>query len=222
MKFRRAAFFVLFGCFALCLTGCKLIDKLGFDTYDYMSEKVLSTHEADSKIAAALEEFFGILITDSIDLSLFEKMNESTELYRDAVLTYMLDTGYSKYSGNKALIEEAAKKYPGYNITLIIPESEFEATMYRIFGGSVMITHKDSTKFKYLSKVGAYISPMMPMAASLEAKVTTIYETEKTYRVWFKVVGENLESKEYFALIIKREDGTFYIKKLLMGERVGK
>lgn len=217
MKIRRGI--ALFLC--LCsLTSCQLADQLGFDTYDYMSETVLSTHDAESETAAELEEFLQILITDSPYLATFENMNDAIRLYRDAVLTYMLDTGYSKYSGNTELIEKAEKEYPEYNITQIIPESEFEATMYRCFGGDVMLTHKDGERFKYLSKVGAYISPVIPADSGLTADITALSETEKTYRVRFKVVGEEISSDEYFALVIKREDGTLYIKKLLEGSAV--
>ena len=209
-------------CSVLILSGCALADKLGFDTYDYMSEAVTTTHESDSETAVILEEFLDILITDSIMLPEFDNMNDAIDLYRDAVLTYMLDTGYSKYSGNTALIEKASTEYPSYNITQLIPEREFESTMYRCFGGNVMITHKDSARFKYLPKVGAYISPVTPVSGGLYGEINTLYETEKTYRVWFTVLGEGLVSDEYFALIIKRDDGTLYVKKLLDGSEVGK
>ena len=220
MKFRRILFLFPLLCMTVLLTGCRLMDKLGFDTYDYMSESVLCTHEADSETAVMLEEFLGIIITDSSVLATFENMNEAIDLYRDAVLTNMLDEGYSKYSGNTALIEKAASEYPEYNITQLIPEREFEATMYRCFGGNVMISHKDSARFKYLPKIGAYISPVMPVTGELYADVTGISETDLTYRVRFRVVGEGIESDEYFALVIKREDGTLYIKKLLDGSSV--
>ncbi len=202
-------------CAALCLTSCSLVDKLGFDTYDYMSEKVRAVHEVDSDLALQLEEFLDILITDSMTLETFDTMNDAIRLYRDAVLTYMLETGYSKYSGNKDLIEKAEEAYPGYHITQIIPKDEFEATMYRCFGGNVMITHQDSARFKYLDKVGAYISPVTLTTDGLKADVKALYETEKTYRVRFVVEDGVTSSVEYFALIIKREDGTLYIKRLM-------
>ncbi len=102
-----------------------------------------------------------------------------------------------------------------------IPESEFEATMYRVFGGSVKLTHKSTEKFEYLDKVGAYISSVVPEDSGLKPDITYIGETEKTYRVRFYVASdEETVSDEYFALIIKRDDGTLYIKKLLMSSSV--
>ncbi len=204
----------------LILTSCGILDKLGFDTYDYMSETVTVTHNPDSEAADLLEGVLEILITDSPDLITFESMGDAIKAYRDAVLDYMLETGYSKYSGNTALISDAAEAYPEYSITQIIPESEFEATMYRYFGGDVMITHKDGNRFRYLEKVGAYTATVPLTDSGYHPEITAVSETDKTYRVWFRVVSDTVQSDDYFALIIKREDGTLYIKKLLLTSEV--
>lgn len=205
------------------LTSCGLFDKLGFDTYDYMSETVTKTHDASGETAVMLEDLLGILITDSPVLPTFENMGTAIDAYRDAVLENLLLSDYAKYSGNAALIERATKKYPEYQITQIVPEMEFEATMYRCFGGDVMITHEDGHKYRYLPGVEAYIPMMAPVDAELSAEITYLAETDKTYRIRFKVTSEkeNIpDSAEYFALVIKREDGTLYIKKLLNGGTV--
>lgn len=211
----------------LSLTSCTLTDtiadKLGFDTYDYMAEKVMSTHEADGEIAETVEDILEILVTDSTYLATFDNMSDAIKQYNDAVLSHMLETGYAKYSGNVELINKATAAYPEYSITQIIPQSEYEATMYQYFGGDVKITHRDGERFKYLSKVSAYISMVAPADSGLHPEVTYLAETAKTYRVKFRVVatdGEGAESPEYFALIIKRDDGTHYIKKLLDGSTV--
>ena len=199
----------------LSLTSCKLIDKLGFDTYDYMSETVTETHPVDGEIAGTLSELCGILISDSPTLDTFTGMNDAIKFYRDEVLAYMLRTGYAKYSGNTALIKKAEDEYPQYHITQIIPEGEFEATMYRVFGGSVKLTHKSGERFEYLDKVGAYITPVMQESGKLYPRIVYIGETDKTYRVRFYVSSDDgYVSDEYFALIIKRDDGTLYIKRL--------
>ena len=218
MKTLRGAARILCLCAILFgLTSCQLMDALGFDTYDYMSEKVITTHPADSELSEELEELLSMLITDSPYLTTFENMSDAIRYYRDAVLTRMLETGYSKYSGNTALIEKAERAYPEYSITQIIPESEFEATMYRCFGGDVMLNHKDGARFKYLPKVSAYISMVVPVASGLKPEITKLSETDQTYRVHFHVTDGEIRSDDYFALIIKREDGTLYIKKLLEG-----
>jgi len=196
------------------LSSCTLMDRLGFDTYDYMSEPVVRSYSTDSEPAGFILPMLDILITDSIHLPEFRNMGDAISLYRDAVLLYMLQNGYSRYSGNAALIEKAEKEYPEYQITQIIPGGEFEATMYEYFGGDVKITHKDGNVFKYLKKVNAYICVIIPADRDIVPEITSLDETEKTYRVRFRCRTEDETSGEYFALIIKREDGTFYFKKL--------
>lgn len=210
------------------LTSCGLLDRLGFDTYDYMSETVTQTHDAgsDTDVLLELENLLQILVTDSPVLTTFDNMGTAIDAYRDAVLEYLLTSDYAKYSGNTTLIERAMKEYPEYQITQVIPETEFEATMYRCFGGDVMISHENGNKFRYLPDVGVYIPMMATMDSGLCADITSLAETEKTYRVRFKVKSEPeedgtvTESAEYFALVIKREDGTLYVKKLLPGSEV--
>ena len=205
------------------LSSCSLIDKLGFDTYDYMGEKVTGTHDTNGECAEMIAGILDVLITDKTSLPTFDKMGDAINEYRDAVLMYMLKEGYAKYSGNTELIAKAEAAYPEYTISQIIPVSEFEATMYRYFGGNVKITHKDGERFKYLPKVSAYISPAVTESAELAPEITEIYETEKTYRVRFRVLSTtpgSASSEEYFALIIKRDDGTLYFKKLLLSADV--
>ena len=214
------------------LSSCRLLDQLGFDTYDYMGEDVLRSLPADGPEAVKLEDLLSMLITDSDELPTFTNMGDAIREYRDTVLTYMLSTGYLKYSGNTKLIAEAEKAYPEFHITQVIPESEFESVMYEIFGGDVKITHRDGDRFQYLSRVGVYVTTLMPEASAYKPKITDLKETEKTYRVRFRVVPANevgsdgTMSPEYFALVIKREDGTHYIKRLqsmaeMSGENTG-
>jgi hypothetical protein len=213
-------------------TSCTLLDKLGFDTYDYMGEKIERSLPLDGPEATALTDLIGMLINDSDELPPFTRMGDAIREYRDAVLTYMLSTGYLKYSGNTALIDEAEEAYPEFHITQVIPAEEFESVMYQIFGGNVKITHKNGERFQYLPKVNVYVTTLMPEASVYKPKITDLQETQKTYRIRFRVVptdsGESYETmtREYFALVIKREDGTLYIKRLqntgdIQEEKVG-
>ncbi|MBQ3859350.1 MAG: hypothetical protein II779_02405, partial [Clostridia bacterium] len=119
------------------LSSCTLLDKLGFDTYDYMGESVLRSLPADGEESVLLTDLLSMLITDSDTLPTFTNMGDAIREYRDTVLTYMLSVGYLQYSANTALIEKTERAYPEYHITQVIPESEFESVMYRIFGGDV-------------------------------------------------------------------------------------
>ncbi len=194
-----------------CNTVTGIIDRLGFDTYDYMSETIHTTHEPDSKLAS---ELAGMIRMLTPSLTEFDTMLEAIPAYRDAVLSYMLESEYARYSGNMELIEEAAKAYPEYQVTQIIPASDFESTMYRYFGGTVKISHKDGIRFRYLKKVEAYISPSAQVQNTGNVNILTLSETDKTYQVTFTVSQGDTVSPEYFVLIIKREDGTLYFKKL--------
>ncbi len=206
--------------FPLCLflfTSCMLLDRLGFDTYDYMSETVTGTVETEGETADEIRSLLGILVTDSNELTPFDGMREAIDGYREAVLSFMLKENYARYSGNTTLIEQAKKAYPAYQITEVIPETEFEATMYRIFGGSVKITHRDTERFRYLSRVRSYVATIDVNRDNCTIRFVSIDETEKTYRVRFRLsVGSDPEKEigPYFALVIKRDDGTHYIKKL--------
>ena len=64
---------ILFLCAAM-LSSCSLAQKLGFDTYDYMSEKVVYLHDKNGDIASEVSEILGILTTDSIELKTFDNM----------------------------------------------------------------------------------------------------------------------------------------------------
>lgn len=215
--------FPIFRYFAIILlvfpmTACSSVNdffaKLGFDTYDYTTEAITGFCENDGDTAVMLTEMLDILTSSSSNLYSFSKMKDAIPLYRDAVLTYMLETEYARYSGNQTLIEEASRKYPEYQITQIIPAEDFEAKMYQYFGGSVKISHKDGQVFRYLRKVNAYISPVAPNGNECEIKINTIEETENTYRVYFSIITDKNVSTDYFALIIKREDGTHYFKQI--------
>ncbi len=206
---RIAALFILSG----MLSSCTLLDNLGFDTYDYMGESVTATYDGESETAAMLLPLIDILITDSINLPLFDNMGDAIGLYRDAVLRHMLETEYARYSGNTALIEKASAVYPELQITQIIPADDFEATMYQYFGGNVKLNHESGEVFTYLKKVEGYICDMIPKATGITPEILSVDETEKTYRIRFRCVAEDAE-ETYHALIIKREDGTLYFKRL--------
>ena len=197
-----------------CSTINEWIDKLGFDTHDYMQESVTGTCETDGETAQTLKEMLEIL-TSSQSLYEFTKTKDAINQYRDTILTYMLETEYARYSGNQTLIEQASREYPEYQITQIIPAKDFEATMYQYFGGNVRIQHKDGQVFRYLKKVNAYISPVAPNNSEYEITLTSIEETANTYRVYFTVDADSETAQDYFALIVKREDGTHYFKQIV-------
>lgn len=187
---------------------------LGFDTHDYLGEAIIATHEADSAIALELAEMTRLLTFAAPDIPSFEGAPDAAEKCRDAILNYMLNANYSKYTGNIALLDDAAAEYPRYHITTIIPAEDFAATVYRYFGGNEAIGHKDGSMFKYLSKLEAYTSVGQPLPNTMEIQILSCEETRHTYRFTFINHLDSLQSSTYQALIIKRTDNTLYFKSV--------
>lgn len=192
----------------------KFMNFLGFDTHDYLGEEVIALHEPDSEISVELAEMTRMLSISSPNIPVFSGTKEAASNSRDAILNYMLNTNYAKYTGNTSLLTAASEKYPQYHISTLIPAKDFENTVYKTFGGKEKITHKDGDIFKYLDKVEAYTSIGQPMQNEMEIIVIKCEESENTYRVTIKNKLDGKESPEYYILIIKRSDGTKYIKSI--------
>lgn len=190
------------------------LSTLGFDTHDYEGEEILETYGADNEKAEALLEMLKILTICSPILEPFEGAREAMEFYRDSVLNYMLNTDYSKYTGNITLLDQVQEAYPQIQIAAIIPAEDFENTVYTYFGGKQKIKNVTSTLFVYLEKVGVYTTVTGPQENIVQYNVQKIEETQNTYRVYFNCSLNDETSPMYKALIIKREDGNAYFRYL--------
>lgn len=190
------------------------LSTLGFDTHDYEGEEILETYGADNEKADALLEMLKILTICSPILEPFEGAREAMEFYRDSVLNYMLNTDYSKYTGNITLLDQVQEAYPQMQIAAIIPAEDFENTVYTYFGGKQKIKNVSSTLFVYLEKVGVYTTVAGPQENIVQYNVQKIEETQNTYRVYFNCSLNDETSPMYKALIIKREDGNAYFRYL--------
>lgn len=197
-----------------CSAAESFMSSLGFDMHDYSGEAVTAEHTADSDISLRLADMVQMLLLNTPYLEPFSKMSEALDIYRDAVLNYMLGEEYAKYSGNLTLLDSAAREYPQLVITTAIPVSDFEAVMYRCFGGSDKVTNRDGKYFTYLDKISAYTAVSGVITSSVEVTVTECVETKNTYRLTFYNTLGSSVSPEYTAMIIKREDGTLYFKSL--------
>ena len=196
----------------------KLMTALGFDMNDYENEEIVRTLKDDSDTYAEIVKMIGILTLDSARIEPFETPREAASGNRDAILNYMLNTGYAGYSGNSALLEEASREYPQYNITTLIPVSDLESTVYRYFGGDASIRHDNSVRYTYLSRVSAYTTTGQPLSVTVTVKVKNIVETEHTYRVSFTLSDENGDTATYTSMIMKREDESLYMRYLRLDE----
>lgn len=191
-----------------------MLQYLGFDLHDYEGEGVIATYDPDSEKAAELSRLFAPLLLDNVKLTEFSDTRQVSENYRDAILNYLLNSNFAKYTGNLALLATAEKEYPHYHITTLIPRADFESTVYQYFGGKKSVKNESGTIFRYLDKVKAYTSVGQTVKFDIKVEITACVETQNTFRVQFFNSLDGEVSPVYLAVIIKREDGTHYVKKL--------
>lgn len=212
----RRALLLLLTVSILSLTACGegLMATLGFDTHDYYGEKVITVHETDSEIARQLSEMTRTLTVNSPLLTPFSGAKEAADACRDAVLGQMLGKDYARYAGNTTELKKAEEAYPGMQISVLIPADDFESVIYAIFGGSEKITNKNGELFLYLDRVRAYTTALPPVESEVVTTVLACEETARTYRIRFVNTLGDVVSPTYFALLIKREDGSLYFASL--------
>ena len=206
-------------CTAICLVSvllcsCTIFDILGIDTHDYEAELKISDLGADSEVYSKLHEIIPIMVQNSPYLYEFNTPSKAAEHYRNGVLCHLLSQNYAKYNGNVELINETKVEYPTYEFTTVIPAVDFEGAVYRYFGGTSSVSNRSTELFTYLDRVDAYVSVGIGVDNSAKINITELYETENTYRCTFTCSMNDITSPGYHLLIMKRDDGTFYIKSL--------
>lgn len=190
---------------SLCLTSCVSL----FGSSDYSLEDVTGHVDEGSDTFEELEDMLSMLTVNSADIPEFDNMKDAIDLFRDSLLNYMSGKNYAKYAGNSTLIEKVSAEYPELDVIETIPVAEFESEMYRCFGGNVKITHKDGKLFKYLDKADVYVPVTGPVDGGVDITLKSAEETENTYRLTFTCSTDDV-SVDYFAVVVKREDGTCY------------
>lgn len=201
-------------CCVLSLCGCSVYDVLGIDTHAYGEEPSIAALATDGEVAEELRHMIPMMIQNTPYLVPFDTPAEAAELYRDSIMCFVLDKNYAKYNANTELIAEAAEQYPAYEITTVIPAVDFESTVYRYFGGTVSVGNRSTKLFTYLDKVDAYISVGIGVDRGATITITELYETENTYVCTFTSAMYGSIAGPYRLLLMKRDDGTFYIKSL--------
>lgn len=201
-------------CIALSFGGCSVYDMLGIDTHAYGEEASIAELAIDGAIAAELQSIIPMMFQNTPYLTPFTTPAEAAELYRDGILCFVLAKNYAKYNANTELIAETRALYPTYEITTVIPALDFESTVYRYFGGTASVDNRSTKLFTYLDKVDAYVSVGIGVDNSAEIIITELYETENTYVCIFKSTMNNITAGPYRLLLMKRKDGTFYMKSL--------
>ena len=181
---------------------------------EYLAEEATGTIEEGTDEWEALEDMLPMLTVDSIDIPEFDSMRESVRLFRDSVLNYLSCKNYRRYAGNSEMLEAIRGEYPGLDPISAISKNEFEAEMYRAFGGKVKITHESTKLFTYLDRSYVYIPVTAPIEGGVDFTLLSAEETDSTYRIEF-TVAEDENVNDYFAMLIKREDGSCYFSMVV-------
>ena len=215
---KRIIVFALCVAAALSLASCSLGDSflaaMGFDTHDYGSEEIIETVSPDDKSVDALREMIKMLSINDPRLPEFSSSGEALDKCRDAILNYMLNTGFAKYTGNLDLIFAAQENYPELQLITVIPAEDFENCVYTYFGGNAKLSHRDSELFAYLEKADCYTAVTVPIENNVTVNVIRCERTERTYRLKFTCTLGGVTSPVYDALIVNRTDGSSYFKRL--------
>ena len=209
VKKRTAAFFAALS--ILFLSSCSLI---GAEKTDYSSESVIGSALSDAAVVNELTNIIGALSADSPYLTEFSGTLDAVAKFSDTLLSHMLKTNYSRFSGNTEVLKKAAKEYPHLNISVAIGASDFEGALYTYFNHGGNIRHGDTAVFRYLTKIKAYV-PMISLSSSVPAlEIVSIDETKSTYRMTFYVSLDGELSPAYLATFVKRENKDCYILSL--------
>ena len=217
MKYRIIALFLLTAAvlsLASCSLGDSLLSAMGFDTHDYEGEEVIESLDPGSEEVAKLVEMIRILTVNNPVLPEFSSPGEAVDVCRDAILNYMLCTGFAKYMGNTELIEQVEEDYPELSFITVIPASDFEDCVYTFFGGNAKVSHENSELFVYLENAEAYTAVTEPVESEIKVNVISCEKTENTCRMKFTCSLGSITSPVYRALVVNRSDGSSYFKSL--------
>ena len=197
----------------LVLCSCSSI-KNGASVENFLGEEVIAEFYSEHGREAEFKKILSVICANGEPLYEFSSPKKMASLYRDRILSYLVNTGYAKYTGNAQKIAEAEKKYPKKRISILVPESDFEYLVYSNFGGENSVKHENGVVFTYLSKVNAYTVAGQVAYIPDEIEIQSVKETENTYIVNFYSIYGGVYSKLHRAVFVKRSDGTLYLGKL--------
>lgn len=217
LKKTSAVIMLLFTAFFLfsCDTVNSALLYIGIDAHDYKNEPVINTLKTSDETVLKLIDTLDVIVLDNVELKEFSSHKSVPELYTDELLSYLLNTRFSKYNGNPALMRDVESKYPGLYATTIIPADDFDSLMQKHFGAGSSVVHRNGDIFRYLSKVNMYVTEVQPLKRTVDITVISAEETEMTFRVKFTLTGADSEERAYCGIFAKREKGDPYLKMLI-------
>ena len=199
-----------------CVAGSNVLwvkGLFGLDIADYTAEPAEREHTTDGSVAQTLCEGVSVLVGDSLQLRTFGGSSQAVQLYRDEILDFMMRKSYALYNGNSELIASAQEAYPHAVLTTVIPQKDFESTVYRYFGGNT-VEHKSGNLYSYLKHADCYTTVGCVRESRVEIIPLVIEESANTYRMEFCLSNGQEESQIYRAVFVKRQEGAPYLKAL--------
>ena len=210
---KRILCFLLLFFFCFAFYSCDWI-RNDASVENFIGEPVKGELPTDGDPVRAACAIITLLCGEGTELPEFSDPRTVASLYRDRILSHMVNTGYSKYSGNTEAVLEAEKKYPKLRIPLLIPAQDFEYTVYTNFGGGRSVKHGSGTVFTYLSRVKGYAAMGQVKVPDCAIDIDAVFETENTYLIQFYLSSGGEYSPLYRGVFVKRTDGSLYLGKL--------
>lgn len=198
---------------ALVLCSCSVIRNEA-SVANFLNEPIIAEHGAEHSFGEEFKRIISVISYNGVELASFSDPKTVSEQYRDRILSYLVNTGYSKYTGNSAKIKEAEKKYPKMRISVLVPIEDFEYMVYSNFGGAKNVSHRGDAVFTYLPKVEGYTAVGQVSASAATVELVNVKETQNTFIVSFYTCFGGTYSPLYRGVFVKREDGTVYLGKL--------
>lgn len=196
---------------SMLFSSCTIEEKVA----DYSNEAVIGSAAENSAVVSELSDIIYALTVDSVILPEFNNTSTAIAKCGDALLNHLLTTNYSRFSGSTEVLKEAAKEYPHLSISAAIGERDFEGALYKYFNHGGNIRHGDLSRFRYLTKIKAYIPAVRSIANTFTLDIVYLEETNNTYRMTFYCTNGEEVSPEYYAVFVKRSNGGCYIQSLM-------
>lgn len=205
---------VLIALTLIVLSSCSAGGLIPSGEKDHSNETVIGSAAGNTAVVTELSQIIYALTIDSIKLPEFSDTASAISKCGDSLLNHLLTTNYSRFSGSTEVLKKAAEKYPHLGITAAIGSGDYEGALYKYFNHGGNIRHGDTSRFRYLSRIEAYIPAVQTMANSFSLDIVAIDETPSTYRMTFYCTEGDEVSPEYYAVFVKREKGGCYIQSV--------
>lgn len=206
--------------FSSCSGGISSL--FGIDNTDYSNEAVVNTLDTSCETAQQLESVCSVLTFGTGDIICFSNFKDVWRQYSDTVLCYLAGTYFEKYSADDEMFTQLAENYPELSVNTLIPASDFENTVYRLFGGDTHMRHESTSRFSYLDKINAYISTGKISSDYIDVRILTLDETENTYRATVRFSNNGFAFPTDYSVIFKKraDDEIPYIYSVSESESV--